>query len=257
MKATWMALLAATALAACAPVATKVESGDRTIERMVVSLDGAWNEITVPEGNTAMRNALDIGPAHVWTMEGLPVDRLLIYAGLKDGQPVHGEGAANAKRFEFRSTKGRCLAPMPIDPDQRAVWPGDMPIRQDIGSPSELTRGELLGTLTRNNHDVSVEPSLLIVERLRHQLAVSHEQEIASPRVGRRRVAYDPRKGEQRCRVLSLRTGIEASDVQVLRLTADDGLVHEESPVGEKRRIAMPNLLVSAIRTRQQNWRAP
>ena len=104
MKATWMALLAATALAACAPVATKVESGDRTIERMVVSLDGAWNEITVPEGNTAMRSALDIGPAHVWTMEGLPVDRLLIYAGLKDGQPVHGEGAANAKRFEFRST---------------------------------------------------------------------------------------------------------------------------------------------------------
>ena len=38
-------------------------------------------------------------------MEGLPVDRLLLYSGLKDGEAIHAtnEGASNARRFSFRA----------------------------------------------------------------------------------------------------------------------------------------------------------
>lgn len=106
MRAVWTLLLVTT-LGACTAISTKkVDSGDNRIdERMVVKLDGAWNEITVPETNSQMRAALDVGPAHVWTMEGLPIDRLLVYSGVKDGEAVHPvRSGANSKRFNFRST---------------------------------------------------------------------------------------------------------------------------------------------------------
>ena len=82
------------ALAGCVAV-VKVESGQRTLgERMVVSLEGAWNQINAP----------GLGPAQTWTMEGLPVDQLLIYSGLQDDQAIHAESsAAKAKSFKFRS----------------------------------------------------------------------------------------------------------------------------------------------------------
>jgi hypothetical protein len=83
--------------AGCATVA-KVESGERTVgDRLVLTLEGAWNQINAP----------GLGPAQTWTMEGLPVDQLLVYSGLKDGQAIHAEGAtANPARksFSFRST---------------------------------------------------------------------------------------------------------------------------------------------------------
>ena len=79
--------------------AVKVESGDRTIgDRLMVTLDGAWNQINAP----------GLGPAQTWTMEGLPVDQLLIYSGLKDGQAIHAERTSASsnpqKSFNFRST---------------------------------------------------------------------------------------------------------------------------------------------------------
>ena len=89
-------LLLAFAVAGCVSVA-KVESGGTTIgDRLTITLDGAWNRINAP----------GMGPAQTWTMEGLPVDQLLIYSGLKDGQAIHAEGGAvNAARksFYFRS----------------------------------------------------------------------------------------------------------------------------------------------------------
>lgn len=82
-------------LAGCASV-TKVESGQRAIgERLTVTLQGAWNYIDAP----------GLGPAQVWTMEGMPVDQLLLYSGLKDGQAVHATGGgAQAKTFAFRAS---------------------------------------------------------------------------------------------------------------------------------------------------------
>ena len=82
--------------AGCASVA-KVESGQQTIGgRLTVHLDGAWNRISAP----------GLGPAETWTMEGLPVDQLAIFSGLKDGEAIHPENrgaATKLKNFQFRS----------------------------------------------------------------------------------------------------------------------------------------------------------
>ncbi len=46
-----------------------------------------------------------MGPAQVWTMEGTPVDQLLLYPGIKDGQLIHAEFGESTKQknFAFRS----------------------------------------------------------------------------------------------------------------------------------------------------------
>ena len=83
-------------LAACASV-TKVDSGPHTIgERLVITIDGAWNQVNAP----------NMGPAQTWTMEGLPIDQLILYSGIKDGQVVHAEGGNSGARksFAFRSS---------------------------------------------------------------------------------------------------------------------------------------------------------
>jgi hypothetical protein len=98
MKIIW-ALLLLSLLGGCVSV-SKVESGDRPIgDRLVVTLDGPWNQINAP----------NLGPAQIWTMEGLPVDELKLYSGIKDGQAIHaesmaGSGGAKPKVFAFRSS---------------------------------------------------------------------------------------------------------------------------------------------------------
>ena len=83
-------------LAGCAGIA-KVEKGDRAVgSRMIVVIEGPWNHVSAP----------GIGPAETWTMEGLPVDQLLLYSGLRDGAAIHAtrQDGPNAKRFNFRAT---------------------------------------------------------------------------------------------------------------------------------------------------------
>jgi hypothetical protein len=81
-------------LAGCAPAMVKVDSGSKTMgERMTLTLEGAWNQI----------DARGLGPAQTWTMEGLPVDQLLIYTGIKNDQAIHGESKSGTKSFKFRS----------------------------------------------------------------------------------------------------------------------------------------------------------
>jgi hypothetical protein len=52
-------------------------------------------------------NLPGLAPAEVWTMEGLPVDRLLFFPGLKDGESIESQrdtaGAQGRKSFVFRS----------------------------------------------------------------------------------------------------------------------------------------------------------
>ena len=87
--------IVALSLSGCVSVA-KVESGDRAVgERLAVSLSGSWNQVNAP----------GLGPAQTWTMEGLPIDQLLLYSGIKDGEAIHAadHGAENKKTFEFRS----------------------------------------------------------------------------------------------------------------------------------------------------------
>jgi hypothetical protein len=83
-------------LAGCASV-SKVETGEQAVgERLRLTLEGPWNRVDAP----------GLGPAQVWTMEGLPVDQLLVYSGIKHEELVHagGRGAdGKAKDFAFRS----------------------------------------------------------------------------------------------------------------------------------------------------------
>lgn len=83
------------ALAGCAPMMVqKVDTGSKTVgERLMLKPDTAWNELTGEP------------PAHVWTLEGVPIDRLLIYSGIKDGEAINPARSASstAKSFTFRS----------------------------------------------------------------------------------------------------------------------------------------------------------
>lgn len=90
-----IAVLLVLLVAACAPAMQKVDTGETTIgERMVLTLDGPWNRVEAP----------GMGPAQTWTMEGLPIDQLLVYSGVKNDQVVHAEGRpAGRKSFSFRA----------------------------------------------------------------------------------------------------------------------------------------------------------
>lgn len=81
-------LVALLSLAGCASV-RKVETGVNNVgERFSIHLDGPWNHLDFP----------GIKPAQVWTMEGLTIDELLIYSGIKDGQIMHPELASSKKK---------------------------------------------------------------------------------------------------------------------------------------------------------------
>lgn len=95
MRMTVIVIFAAV-LAACATV-SKVETGEQKIgERMLVTLEGPWNQVNTP----------GMGPAQVWTMEGLPIDQLLVYSGIKNEDKVAPAAPAGAARkdFVFRSS---------------------------------------------------------------------------------------------------------------------------------------------------------
>jgi hypothetical protein len=78
--------------AGCATV-SKVDTGEQAVgERLHVTLEGAWNHVSTP----------GMGPAQVWTMEGLPVDQLLVYSGIRNDEAVHAAGG-QGKTFSFRA----------------------------------------------------------------------------------------------------------------------------------------------------------
>ncbi|MBI3094882.1 MAG: hypothetical protein HYY97_08430 [Rhodocyclales bacterium] len=82
-------------LAACASV-RKVESGANPVgERMSINVDGNWNHLDFP----------GIKPAQLWTMEGITIDELMVYSGIRDGQVMHSESAASDKQKDFAFRK--------------------------------------------------------------------------------------------------------------------------------------------------------
>jgi hypothetical protein len=92
---TYLAALTLLLMTACVSV-SKVETGEQKVgDRLVLSLTSAWNHVSAPNA----------GPAQTWTIEGLPVDQLLLYSGLKDGEAIHGtnHGDTAKKTFTFRS----------------------------------------------------------------------------------------------------------------------------------------------------------
>lgn len=80
------------ALAGCASV-RKVESGTNMVgTRMQVTIEGPWNHLDFP----------GIKPAQVWTMEGITVDELMIYSGIRDGEQMHPPGGPKSAVATFR-----------------------------------------------------------------------------------------------------------------------------------------------------------
>jgi uncharacterized protein YceK len=89
-------VLAIVALAGCASV-RKVESGTVVVgERLSFQIEGDWNHLDFPGTK----------PAQIWTMEGVTVDELLIYSGIRDGQAMHPEEWGNSpkKNILFRKS---------------------------------------------------------------------------------------------------------------------------------------------------------
>ena len=87
MKRIVMACVLVSLLAGCATV-RKVETGVNTVgERLSFNLDGPWNHVDFP----------GIKPGQVWTMEGIFVDELVIYSGIKNGEKMHAPNPAGGK----------------------------------------------------------------------------------------------------------------------------------------------------------------
>lgn len=78
MKTKIAALLIAAALAGCANIA-KVEGDQVVNQRLAVRLADAWNKVSPPGGAE---------PYETWTQEGLSLDQLRFWAGIKPGQAL-------------------------------------------------------------------------------------------------------------------------------------------------------------------------
>jgi hypothetical protein len=89
-----LAVLLGLLLAGCAPHMKKVDTGELTVgDRLLLTIEGPWNHINAP----------NLGPAQTWTMEGLPVDTLLVYSGVKDDEFIHPDRSGGQKAFKFQS----------------------------------------------------------------------------------------------------------------------------------------------------------
>lgn len=74
----WLLVGLTLLLASCAGM-SKIGPGDVTIkDQMVAKLDSAWNRLDAPNS----------GKAEIWTTDGLPLDSLMFYVGVKDGDPL-------------------------------------------------------------------------------------------------------------------------------------------------------------------------
>lgn len=89
-------LLAVLMIAGCATV-SKVEQGDQVVaDRLVVRLDGPWNKFENIAGF----------PVPTWTIEGITVDRLQFFVGIKDGDLLVPQSTAAAEKrpLTFRAS---------------------------------------------------------------------------------------------------------------------------------------------------------
>jgi hypothetical protein len=99
-----LSLLLALVLAACTTIA-KVEGQQLVNEKLAVEVPAAWNKIQDPWGGE---------PYDTWTQEGMPLDHLRLWGGVRSGQPLmakptvffRGPGEKDARVPTFRSDMG-------------------------------------------------------------------------------------------------------------------------------------------------------
>ena len=73
-----LGLLLALLLAACANV-SRMEGEQVVNDRLAVHLTDAWNKVSDP---------WDVDPYDTWTQEGIPLDHLRLWGGVRPGQPL-------------------------------------------------------------------------------------------------------------------------------------------------------------------------
>jgi hypothetical protein len=96
MKRLLSLLLVAALLGGCAAV-TKVGPGDAVVaNRLAVPTDAAWNQFG---GQFSGSNA-----AAVWTTEGLAIDQLAFYVGIKDGDALAQNNGKEQRPLNFKAT---------------------------------------------------------------------------------------------------------------------------------------------------------
>ena len=88
-------LLAALLLAACTSM-TKVEGEQRVGERLVVNVPGAWNRVV---------DRSEKPPYESWTQEGLPLDHLRLWGGVRPGQPLLTKWATYSRAEDAKEAR--------------------------------------------------------------------------------------------------------------------------------------------------------
>jgi hypothetical protein len=90
-----VALLLAFLLAGCASIG-KVEGEQVVNERLVVRLTAAWNKASDP---------WEVDPYDTWTQEGMPLDQLRLWGGVRSGQPLMIKQAVYLSRADQREAR--------------------------------------------------------------------------------------------------------------------------------------------------------
>jgi hypothetical protein len=78
MTKTVLSLLLALLMTACTSIA-KVEGHQAVNGKLVVNVSAAWNKVT---------DAWEGGPYDMWTQEGIPLDHLRLWGGVKSGKAL-------------------------------------------------------------------------------------------------------------------------------------------------------------------------
>lgn len=86
-------LIVVLALAGCANIAL-VNPGEQLVgEHLLVKPDSAWNEV----------GPISTDTIKTWTIDGLPLDQLVIFSGIKDGESLNPKAEGSTKPLVFRA----------------------------------------------------------------------------------------------------------------------------------------------------------
>jgi hypothetical protein len=88
-----LAIVALVALVGCAAPPVKVGPGEAVVGKMTLSIDSAWNHLP----------AID-RPWTLWTTDGVVIDELRFWAGLKDGEALAPTSHNEQRPLSFKRT---------------------------------------------------------------------------------------------------------------------------------------------------------
>jgi len=88
-------LLLALALAACSSM-RRIEGDEVVNERLLVHVSSAWNRVSDP---------WEVDPYDTWTQEGIPLDHLRLWGGVRPGQPLMTKPAVFSRAADARDPR--------------------------------------------------------------------------------------------------------------------------------------------------------